>query len=86
MRTIIQGNPISTSLLLIRNRDLYQATSCPAPGWSRGVTKEIFKVCLFLIGGKSLYNIVLVSAIHQHESAIGVRMSPPSHLPTESEK
>ena len=25
-----------------------------------------------------LYNIVLVSAIHQHESAIGIHMSPPS--------
>ena len=25
-----------------------------------------------------LYNIVLISAIHQHESAIGVHMSPPS--------
>ena len=31
-----------------------------------------------------LYRIVLVSSIHQHESAIGVHMSPPSctsHLP-----
>ena len=39
---------------------------------------------LFLIGGQLLYNIVLVSAIHQHESAIGIHMpfSPahPSHL------
>ena len=25
-----------------------------------------------------LYNIVLVSAIHQHESAVDIRMSPPS--------
>ena len=25
-----------------------------------------------------LYNIVLVSAIHQHESATGIHMSPPS--------
>ena len=29
----------------------------------------------FLIGGYLLYNIVLVSAIHQHESAIGLRIS-----------
>ena len=28
-----------------------------------------------------LYNVVLVSAIHQHEWAIGVHMSPPSLLP-----
>ena len=28
-----------------------------------------------------MYNIVLVSAIHQHESAIGIHVSPPSHLP-----
>ena len=32
---------------------------------------------LFLIGGWLLYNISLVSAIHQHESAIGIHMSPP---------
>ena len=36
----------------------------------------IFKI-LFLIGGKLLYNVVLVSAIQQHESAIGIQMSPP---------
>ena len=33
---------------------------------------------LFLIEGWLLYNIVLASAIHQHESAIGIHMSPPS--------
>ena len=32
----------------------------------------------FLIGGELLYNIVLVSAIHQHESAISIHMSPRS--------
>ena len=31
---------------------------------------------LFLIGGKLLYTIVLVSAIHQHESAIGYTYAP----------
>ena len=36
------------------------------------------KFYLFLIGGWLLYNIVLVSAIHQHESATGIHMSPPS--------
>ena len=33
---------------------------------------------LFLIEGWLFYNIVLASAIHQHESAIGIHMSPPS--------
>ena len=31
-----------------------------------------------------LYNIVLVSAIHQHESAIGIHMSSPMNLPPTS--
>ena len=35
------------------------------------------KTYLFLIGGQLLYNAVLVSAIHQHESAIGIYKSPP---------
>ena len=30
------------------------------------------------IGGQVLYNIVLASATHQHESAIGIHMSPSS--------
>ena len=33
---------------------------------------------LFLIRGSLFYNIVLVPEIHQHESAIGMHMSPPS--------
>ena len=33
---------------------------------------------LFLIGGWLLYSVVLVSAIDQHESAIGIHVSPPS--------
>ena len=37
-----------------------------------------FLLFLFVIGGYLLCSIVLVSAIHQHESAIGVHMSPPS--------
>ena len=31
-----------------------------------------------LTGGQVLCNAVLTSAIHQHESAIGIRLSPPS--------
>ena len=33
----------------------------------------------FLIGGYLLYNVVLVSATQQHESAISIHISPPSH-------
>ena len=36
-----------------------------------------FNCILFLTGGL-LDNIVMVSAIHQHESAKGIHMSPPS--------
>ena len=46
---------------------------------------EDYLMYLFLIEGWLLYNVVLVSAMHQHESAIGIHMSsplePPSHLP-----
>ena len=37
-----------------------------------------YLIYLILIGGSLLYNIVLVSAIHQRESATGVHISPPS--------
>ena len=40
-----------------------------------GPLKKLF---LFLIERYLLYSIVLVSAKHQHESAIGIPMSPPS--------
>ena len=36
----------------------------------------IFNLNLFLIGGLFLYNIVLVSALYQHESATGIHTSP----------
>ena len=38
----------------------------------------IFFKNLFLVVGYLLHNTVLVSAIHQHESAIGIHVSPPS--------
>ena len=38
----------------------------------------IFNFTLFLSGGYLLYNIVLVSSMYQHESAIGIYLSPPS--------
>ena len=40
-----------------------------------GPLKKFF---LCLIEGYLLYSIVLVSAKHQHESTIGIYMSPPS--------
>ena len=47
---------------------------------------HILKIYLFLIGRSLLYNTVFVSAIHHHESAIGIHGYPlplaaPSHLP-----
>ena len=38
----------------------------------------VFAVSLFLIEGLLLYNFVLVSVIHQHESAIGIHVTPSS--------
>ena len=40
-------------------------------------SSKFFKV-LVLIGGQLRYGIVMVSAIHQHESAVGTRTSPAS--------
>ena len=37
---------------------------------------------LLVIGGYLLSNVVLVPAIHQHESAMGLCMSPPSEPPS----
>ena len=39
---------------------------------------------LFLTGGKLLYNILLVSAIHQHESAIDIHVPFLLNLPPTS--
>ena len=46
--------------------------------------QKALKIILFLIRGLLLYNIVLFFAIHQHESATGIQMSPVSwnFLPT----
>ena len=50
----------------------WQVDSLPL---SRLWSPHIF-VYLFFNGGRLVYNIVLVSAIHQHGSAVGVRVSP----------
>ena len=52
---------------------------CPPPGvfLIQGLNKHLFKTNLFiLIGGWLHYNIVVVFAIHWHESATGVHVSP----------
>ena len=60
---------------LVMDRDAWHAVV-------HGVTKNPTQLSNWT---KLLYNIVLVSAIHQHESAIGVRsplsLEPPSHHP-----
>ena len=33
---------------------------------------DFFLMNLFLIGGELLYNVVLVSAIHEHESTVSI--------------
>ena len=61
----------------IEKGQAYQTSNvleCP----NRVVFITVVLVNLFLIGRWLLYNIVLVSAIHQHESAIGILLSPPS--------
>ena len=49
-------------------------------GWSLGSWDMVvpFLKNIFLIGGQLRYNVVLISAIHQRESATGTHMSPPS--------
>ena len=52
--------------------------SCIEAGLEIYFTYDNIHVYLFIIGEKLLYNVVLVFAIHQHESAIGIHLSPPS--------
>ena len=53
--------------------------TCTANTFSQKKKDSFFKlIYLFLIGRWLLYNIVLVSAVYQHESALDKHMSPPS--------
>ena len=51
-----------------------------SPGMRRNLPlsflKKLFLKKLFLIGRQLLYSVVLASALHQRESAVGKRMSP----------
>ena len=51
---------------------------CPLP-WQ--ILFFFVKENLLLIGGELLYNIVLISAMHQHESATSTHTHVPSRLP-----
>ena len=50
----------------------------PPPLNDKLLRSAIILFNLFLIGGYLLYNVVLVSAIQQHESAINIHISLPS--------
>ena len=88
--TIVHQLPLSKGF----SRQEYQSgLPCPPPGdpldqeielVSSILASRFFLFCfvlffnLFLIGRKFLYNILLGSVICQHESTIGIHMSPPS--------
>jgi len=57
-------------------RPCHFVLTCSSGSDYLGCFKQTF--FLLLIEGQLLYNVVLVSAIHQHGSAIGIHMSPPS--------
>ena len=72
-----------------RLRDGFSFYRWESWGSERGLAYQrwglLFCKHLLLIEGQLLYNIVLVSAIHQHESAVGTHMcslplEPPSQL------
>ena len=70
------------------SKHLTYSGSCSQKEWRRGLDLGLFKskslllfflkINLVLIRRYLLYNFVLVFAIHQHESAVGRHMSPPS--------
>ena len=71
-----QGQEGETAPLWAGRLSLHRQCPCERLG-NMACSYQIF-IYLFLIERQFLYNIVLVSAIHQYESAIGVHMSPPS--------
>ena len=48
-------------------------------GYTPIQNKKFSLMYLFLIERYLLYRMLLISAKHQHESAIGIHMSPPSY-------
>ena len=89
LNCIVHQVPLSRGF----SREEYQSgLPCPPPGdpldqeiepvsptlASRFLFCFVFFFSLFLFGRKFLYDILLGSAIRQHESAIGLHMSPPS--------
>ena len=60
--------------------------------WGRKIHKQTAPFFFFLIGGWLLYNVVLVSAVQQCESALSIHISPSSsasfslHLPSHSSR
>ena len=89
LNCIVHQVPLSRGF----SREEYQSgLPCPPPGdpldqeielvsptlTGRFLFCFVFFFSLFLFGRKFLYDILLGSVIRQHESAIGIHMSPPS--------
>ena len=73
--------------MLFSRQEYWSVLPCPPPRDlpNSGIKPASFFFLTYLIGGYLLYNIVVAFAIHWHESALGVHVSPgpvrPSHLP-----
>ena len=68
-----------TRLVVMVSQYIQMSTHSPVPLkliQCMSVIPQLLKIYLFLIEGQLLYNIVLVSAKHQHALPIGIHMSP----------
>ena len=70
----MEGLLVLTSFNFFKKTKLFY--SVEARFWADRIMLLFFKI--YLIEGYLLYSIVLVSTKHQHESAIGSPMSPPT--------